>query len=240
MYNRLDEKIKAILFDLDNTLIEVDLDKFIPQYLQLLAQSVAHIIPPKKFISKILEASKAVEENNGRITNIELYANAFFPLEGHTREEIEPFFDHFYKNDFSKLRQYTQKKPEARLVVQTAFDKGYDVIIATTPMLPATAIEQRLDWADVADFPYRLITTIENSSATKSLTHLLYYEQILDKIGYPAHACLMVGDDEKDMIAARLGMQTFFIEDKEKEKNFSNHIPEPTFRGELADLKNIF
>ena len=239
MHNRLDEKIKAILFDLDNTLIDVDLDKFIPQYLQLLAQSVAHIIPSKKFISKILKASKAVEENNGRSSNIEVYANAFFPLEGHTREEIEPFFDNFYKNDFYKLRQYAQKKPEARNIVQTAFDKGYDVVIATTPMLPATAIEQRLEWADVADFPYRLITTIENSHATKSLTHLLYYEQILDKIGYPAHACLMVGDDERDMIAARLGMQTFFIEDKDKEKDFANHIPEPTYRGTLSDLKPL-
>jgi len=237
MNNSLEAKIKAILFDLDNTLLDVDLDKFIPQYLKLLAQSVAHIIAPKKFISKLLKASKAIEENNGRSTNEEIYANAFFPLEGHTREEIEPFFDNFYKNDFSKLRQYTRKKLEARSVVQTAFDKGYDVVIATTPMLPATAIEQRLDWADVADFPYRLITTIENSHATKSLTHLLYYEQILDKIGYPADACLMVGDDEKDMIAARLGMQTFFIEDKETD--FSNHIPEPTYRGALADLKNI-
>ncbi|MFX1567064.1 MAG: HAD family hydrolase [Promethearchaeota archaeon] len=237
MNKGLDEKIKAILFDLDNTLIDVDLDKFIPQYLQLLAQSVAHIITPKKFISKILEASKAVEENNGRSTNEDVYANAFFPLEGHIREEIEPFFDNFYKKDFTELRQYTRKKPEARSVVQTAFDRGYDVVIATTPMLPATAIEQRLEWADVADFPYRLITTIENSHATKSLTHLLYYEQILDKIGYPADACLMVGDDEKDMIAARLGILTFFIEDKETD--FSNHIPEPTYRGALADLKNI-
>lgn len=235
MNNGLNEKIKAILFDLDGTLLDIDLDKFISNYLKLLAQCVAHIVPSDKFIPKILKASKAVEENNGYSTNEEVYANVFFPLEGYTREEIEPFFDKFYEQDFSKLRQYTQRKPEARSVVQTAFDKGYDVVIATTPLLPATAIEQRLEWADVADFPYRLITTIENSHATKSLTHLLYYEQILDKIGYPADACLMVGDEEKDMIAARLGMLTFFIEDKKID--FANHIPEPTFRGSLADLK---
>lgn len=237
MSNGLDEKIKAVLFDLDNTLLDVDLDNFVSQYLKLLAQSVAHIIPPKKFIPKILKASKAVEENNGHSTNEEVYAKAFFPLEGYTREDIEPFFDNFYKNDFPKLRQYTRKKPEARSVVQTAFDKGYDVVIATTPLLPATAIEQRLEWANVADFPYRLITTIENSHATKSLTHLLYYEQIIDKIGYPADACLMVGDDEKDMISARLKMLTFYIEGQKKK--FANHIPEPTYRGALADLKLI-
>ena len=235
MKDTLDGKIKAILFDLDGTLLDIDLDKFVKQYLNLLAQSVAHIIPPKKFISKILKASKAVEENDGKRTNEEVYAEKFFPLEGYSREEIEPFFDKFYEEHFSKLRQYTRKKPEARVVVQKAFDKGYDVVIATTPILPATAIEQRLEWAGVADFPYCLITTIENSNATKSLTHLLYYDQILDKIGYPAEGCLMVGDDDKDMIAKHLGILTFLI--TEKCKGFSPDIPEPTYKGSLSNLK---
>jgi len=237
MKERLDGKIKAILFDLDGTLLDIDLDKFITQYLNLLAQSVAHLISPKKFIAKILKASKAVEENNGGKTNEDVYTDVFFPLEGHTQEDIKPFFDKFYEHDFSKLRIYTQKKPEARIVVQKAFDKGYDVIIATTPLLPAIAIEQRLEWANVADFPYRLITTIENSHATKSLAHLLYYEQILDKIGFPAEKCLMVGDEDKDMIAKRLGFNTFLITGKNKELNLE--IPEPTYKGSLSDLKSL-
>ena len=237
MNDTLDGKIKAILFDLDGTLLDVDLDKFISQYLNLLAQSVAHIIPPKKFISKILKASKAIEENVQKKPNEEVYAEIFFPLEGYTREEIKPFFDKFYEQDFSKLRQYTRKKPEARLVVQKAFDKSYDVIIATTPLLPATAIEQRLEWAGVADFSYRLITTIENSHATKSLTHLFYYDQILDKIGYPAKSCLMVGDEDKDIIAGRLGMKTFLVIGRNKE--FSPDIPDPTYKGRLSDLKKL-
>ena len=237
MKDKLNGKIKAILFDLDGTLLDVDLDKFIPQYLDLLAQSVAHIIPPKKFISKILIASKAVEENNDKHTNDDIYTEVCFPLEGYTRKEIQPFIDKFYEQDFSKLRACTKKKPEARDIVQTVFDRGFDVVIATTPLLPATAIEQRLEWAGVADFPYRLITTIENSHATKSLTHLLYYEQILDKIGYPAEACLMVGDEDKDMIAKRLGMQTFLITGKNKE--FSPDIPEPTYKGSLSELKSL-
>ena len=78
MKDKLDGKIKAILFDLDGTLLDVDLDKFIPQYLKLLAQSVAHIINPKKFISKIMMASKAVEENNGTQTNDNVYTEICF------------------------------------------------------------------------------------------------------------------------------------------------------------------
>jgi FMN phosphatase YigB (HAD superfamily) len=238
MTERLDDSIKAILFDLDKTLLEINLDKFIPQYLNLLAESVAPLnIAPRKFISKILKASKVVERNNGHITNEEVYAQNFFPIEGYSREEIEPFFDDFYENGFHKLKPCSQRKPEAREVVQAAFDKGYDLVIATMPVLPRTAIEQRLEWAGVADFPYRLITTIENSCATKSLTHLIYYEQIANRLGYSAENCLMVGDEERDIIAGRLGMKTFLIGDNHKD--FGPEIPEPTFKGSLFDLKQL-
>lgn len=237
MTERLDD-IKAILFDLDKTLLEINLDEFIPQYLKLLAESVAHLnISPKKFISKILMASKAIERNNGHITNEEVYVNNFFPIEGYSREDIEPFFNEFYENRFQKLKYCTQQKPEAREVVQAAFDKGYDLVIATMPVLPRTAIEQRLEWAGVADFPYRLITTIENSCATKSLIHLIYYEQILNRLGYSAKNCLMVGDEDHDMIAGRLGMKTFLITDNDK--ILGPDIPEPTFKGTLSDLKPL-
>ncbi len=46
-----DSQIKAILFDLDGTLLEINLDLFISNYLKLLAQRVAHIISPNKLIA---------------------------------------------------------------------------------------------------------------------------------------------------------------------------------------------
>ncbi len=229
---KLDDKIKAILFDLDGTLNLMEVNAFVMNYMKGISASVSHIISSNTIIKSLMAASKVVEQNNGEETNIDAYARAFFPLEGHSREEIEPIFDEFYANEFPKLQKYAQKRPEARSVVKKAFDKGYDVVIATTPLLPETAIRQRLEWADVADFPFKLVTTIENSRATKP--NLTYYKLICEEINQPPEACLMVGDEDKDMVAANIGCQTFLINSANTKDDES--MPEPTYRGTLADL----
>jgi len=233
----LRNQLKAILFDLDGTLIEVNLKQFIPEYLKLLASNVSHLVRQSKFISKLMIASQEVDKNDGNKTNDEVFAEAFFPLIGYAREEMDPLFDKFYEQDFPKLRQYTSRKPAARKVMESAFKKGYDVVIATTPLLPETAIRQRLDWAGVPidDFPYKLITSLENTYANKP--NLLYYKLIAETIGHNANECLMVGDEEKDMVAARLGMKTFLVQSPNTE--LGPDTPEPDYQGTLADLEKM-
>ncbi len=227
--------LKAILFDLDGTLINVDLKRFIPEYLNLLASSISHLIRPNKVITKLLKASEAVNKNNGHKTNEQVFLESFFPIEGYSIEEIQPLFDRFYETKFSKLRKYTSKKPEAQSVMKTVFKKGYEVVIATTPVLPLTAIQQRLNWAGVGDFNYKLITTIENSRANKP--NLTYYRHIIDYLGYSAKDCLMVGDEDKDMMAKNLGCQTFLVFSSNTDLN--SEIPEPNYKGTLNDIIKI-
>lgn len=223
---------KAILLDLDGTLIDVNLKKFIPSYLKLLAESIAHLIPPNKVIPKILEVSEEINRNNGKITNEQIFINKFFPIEGFNREEIQPLFDNFYKTKFSELRRHTTKKPETRILMNKVFKKGYEVVIATTPVLPLTAIQQRLNWADVGDFEYNLITTIENSRANKP--NPIYYRHIVDYLGRSAKDCLMVGDEDKDMAAKNIGCQTFLIHSSNTDVN--RNTPKPNYAGTLTDL----
>ena len=44
----------------------------------------------------------------------------------------------------------------------------------------------------------------------------------------------MVGDEDKDMVCAKLGSQTFLVNGPNN--NLSVKTPEPTFSGKLSDL----
>ena len=237
MKKSLKNQIKAILFDLDGTLLEINLNLFIRDYLKGLSACIAHILPPKKFIPFLMKISRKMDDNNGKETNEDVFKKMFFPFMGHSREEIEPIFMKFYEQEFPKLEQHAKEKPEARPLMQYVFDKGYDVVIATSPLLPRIAIEERLQWAGVAvaDFPYNMITSYENMRSSKP--NLLYYKQILATINHPPEACIMVGDENKDMVAAHLGIHTFLVPSPETKLDPST--PEPNFRGPLADLKNL-
>ncbi len=60
---------------------------------------------------------------------------------------------------------------------------------------------------------------------------------ICEEINQPPEACLMVGDEDKDMVAANIGCQTFLINSVNTKMDDS--MPEPTYRGTLADLGNM-
>jgi FMN phosphatase YigB (HAD superfamily) len=205
---------KAILFDLDDTLLVNSIDTFIPAYFQALGKYLAHLIPPKRLVSEIMRATKAMEENDGTgLTNEETFASVFYPAVGIEREELEPVFVQFYIEEFPKLRELTRPIADARLLVEWAFERDLQVAIATNPVFPRFAIEQRLEWANipVTEFDYALVTCYENSHATKAKP--AYYQEIVATLNCEPKECLMVGDDwERDMMpAATAGVPIYWI-----------------------------
>lgn len=223
---------RAILFDLDGTLLDSSMATFLPAYLQRLSGRVAHIAPPEAFIAHLLRATDAMLANDGRATNEEVFAAAFYPFAGCSRAELEPIFLDFYARDFPELRTLTQPKPEARPAVERIFALGYDVAIVTNPLFPETAVRQRMAWAGVDDFPYRLVTTYENSRYCKP--NLRYFETVAGILGHPPEACLVVGDEEMDMVAAHAGFPTYLVPGAATD--LGPATPAPMYRGTLAEL----
>jgi len=206
--------LKAILFDLDDTLLSNSMETFIPAYFQALTRWVAHLIPPEQLIVELMRATDTMTANDGTgSTNEQVFAAAFYPSVGYDPDELRPVFEQFYVEEFPKLRSLTGIRPEARPLVEWALERGLQVAIATNPIMPRLAIEQRLEWADVpvTEFDYALVTVYEDMHATKS--HPAYYREILTRLGRQPDECLMVGDDPQRDIAqaASVGIPTYWI-----------------------------
>jgi FMN phosphatase YigB (HAD superfamily) len=228
----MNHTFKAVFFDLDGTLLDSNMETFLSPYLKLISARIAHVMPPQQFVAELLRATEMMLTNDGRVTNEELFAAAFYPAIGRSRAEMEPIFEAFYAEDFPVLQQYTKRKPEARPVVQRVFDLGYDVAVTTNPLFPATAVMQRLAWAGVDDFPYRLVTSYENSRYCKPNPR--YFEDVAGRLGHPTGACLVVGDEDMDMAGALAGCPTFLVQSSSTQ--YVSGMPEPTYRGALEDV----
>lgn len=224
--------MKAILFDLDDTLLKNPMDNFLPAYFEALTRKVTHLVRPNDFMMHLMRATQAViADTDPERTNEDVFWAVFGPAIEVPEDELMPILEDFYTNDFPKLHEYTERRPEARDLVQQAFHQGYDVVIATNPLFPRQAIQHRLAWAGVADCPYVLVTTYENMHFTKP--HPAYYQEIADRIGHAPADCLMVGDDVENDIepAAKLGMRTFWVTDDPACRQPAD------WQGALLDLK---
>jgi FMN phosphatase YigB (HAD superfamily) len=186
---------KAILFDLDDTLLDCSMDVFFPSYIEALTRYASAVVPPERFTKELMRATGAMDANDGTgPTNQDAFDAVFYPALGYEPEELRPLFDKFYAEDFPKLKNLTRRRPEARPLIQWAFDQGLQVVIATNPFFPPSPVEQRLGWAGVpvTDFDYALVTTYDIMHATKA--HPAYYREILTTLGRDPSECLMVGD----------------------------------------------
>lgn len=204
----------AILFDLDDTLLDNSNERFLPAYFQALTYKLGHLVSPDEFVAHLIYATQRVIANTDPTrTNKEVFWADFLPAVGLPADELMPILQDFYTHDFPRLKRFTRRLPEAHQVVQEAFDRGYDVVIATNPLYPRQAILHRLEWAGVADFPYCLITSYENMHFAKPQP--AYYREIAERIGRAPEECLMVGDDLENDIrpASEAGMHAFWITD---------------------------
>ncbi|OGO06785.1 MAG: hypothetical protein A2Y73_06155 [Chloroflexi bacterium RBG_13_56_8] len=208
-----EEKIKALLFDLDGTLLINDIDLFMAHYWRALAFAFQSVCEPSLFRGALEAGMRAVWHNDGTDgTNAEVFAAEFFPRVGRQPEELLPIFERFYREDFEVLRQYTEPDPLAPIIMEAIFERGYQVAIATQPMFPRAAILARLKWAEVdaEAFPYDYITCYENMSACKPHPH--YFTSLAERLGRAPQECLMIGDSvQSDMAAGVLGFKTFWV-----------------------------
>ena len=204
-------KYKAILFDLDGTLLPQDQEEFVKYYFKTISARLAPLgYEPERLIKTIWQGTGAMIKNNGVKSNEQVFWDVFLNEFGSIAEADMAQFDEYYKTDFNLVKEVCGFDEAVPKAIRHLKDDGYRLVVATNPIFPEVAIKSHISWAGLDCNDFELITTYENSYYCKP--NPKYYQSILKTIGLAAEDCLMVGNDvSDDMVAESVGMDTFLI-----------------------------
>jgi len=226
--------IDTVLFDLDGTLLGMDYNDFEDKYFNLLANKFTKYGEPEKLIQTIWDATiYMIQKADGISFNNERFFERFNTLINpeHHDAYLTGFMD-FYNNEYDSVKETTFKMEYMIEAVKILKDKGYNIMIATNPLFPEIAILRRIDWAGLSHKDFSFITNFEICRYCKP--NIGFYYEISETVNKKPEQCLMVGNDMlEDMIAKKVGMKTYLVNDCiiEREKYF-----EPDYKSESKDF----
>jgi len=226
--------VKAILFDLDGTLLPMNLREFQVTGGHFFAEKMTHYgYDYNQMMEANWAAVMAMANNDGSRTNSEAFFRTLQDIFG---DRITEAFDHinsYYANEFEKVKKVCGFNPEAAKTLDYLKAKGYRLVLATTPWFPAVAIEKRIRWAGIEPRIFEYYSTLDNHSFCKP--KLEYYREVLQKINLEPEDCLMVGNDAtEDMAAEKIGMKVFLMTECLENKHNVDISKYP--KGDFRDL----
>jgi FMN phosphatase YigB (HAD superfamily) len=204
--------IRGLLIDLDDTLLENDLARFIPAYFDLLAGSLSAFGPKEQVLGAILAGTKAMIGNDDATRTLaEAFFASFRSSTGADPTTVAAVLEGFYRDVYPRLENLTRPKPGASELLRAAKSQGLVIAVATNPLMIRPAIEQRLAWAGVPvdAFEYALITDVETFHFAKPRP--AYVAEALAYLGLLPGEAVMIGNDVGEDLdpAASLGLPVF-------------------------------
>ncbi len=233
--------IKAVLLDLDDTLIATDTPNFFALYLrelgQYAAQRLPHLAPAERFIQQLMDSYRhtvarydptrvlyeRLLEDFAQVTHVEVTA-------------LAAVFEDFYAQHYGQLMPLIRPRPETPALLTELAHRGYRLVLATNPGLPHAAIVQRMAAGGLMENRHRfeLITSLETMHFGKP--HPTYYAEILARLDLHPCEAIMVGNDWEDDImgAAAAGLHTFWL--TEEDTALPSDGPLPSGSGSYAQF----
>lgn len=202
--------IKALLLDLDGTLLDINFGSFMDEYVTTMAARFSDEIPVDVFRRQLFQSTRAMIFNSkpGR-TTLDAFLedfNAAVPLP----DDAVARFEDYYATEFPELGRWGRPHPGGRELVEAALKRKLLVVVATAPFFPEIAIRERLRWAGLDDIPFHFVTSSDKMTRSKPFPE--YYLEIADRIGVSREACFMVGDEAvMDGAAAKAGMHVALV-----------------------------
>lgn len=220
---------RAVFFDLDGTLLPMEIDEFLNDYYHgLAAFMVRRGIAAEPFLAALNAGIRAMMgESQGR-TNEQVFWDAFLACasdvfsssqDGETLavspaqmslDAWEGLLTKFYDEDFGRLGDASQADPSVAQAIATLRRKGYPLVLATMPLFPPSAVAHRLRWAGLDPADFERLTTYDNSTSVKP--RIAYCAENLAAAGLRGQDVLMVGNNTlEDMSFANMGCDIYIV-----------------------------
>ena len=225
--------IKTILFDLDGTLLSMDVEQFTGLYFTTLCDAVKCLeIDSDTTKHAMGKGLRAIYSNDGSTTNEVVFWNAFEQVTKCNKNDLENCLNDYYANKFidtlvsCKPNEYSQK------IVNLLKSKGVNLILATNPLFPYMATHKRIECANLKVDDFSEITTYENYHYCKP--NVNYFKEIIKNNDLNVDEIMMVGNDAKeDYAISELGVRFCLITD---ELIGDNQNVECEFKGSLKEF----
>jgi len=209
------KKYKAILFDMDGTLVPMDMHEFTKGYFVFLGKKLSEFnIPHEKLVSTIWDGTARMVMNDGSKRNEEVFWERFAELiPDKPTDKIAELCNDFYSNEFIEAKIFTQDNPLAKEAVKVAHEKAPIVALATNPLFPMAGQLTRMKWVDLKPEEFDLITSYEEDRFCKPNPQ--YFLSVCQRLNVEPSECLMIGnDEEEDMYACtKVGMDGYLVTD---------------------------
>lgn len=252
--------IKAVLLDLDNTLLHNPDDEWVAAFRQQWDRHFADRCG-------IEAASRALRYAIGCInsepasyrTNADVIQDALSSALPLPAAALSAASASFYRGNYRRLRANTAPMANAAVLVEALLKQELLVAIATNPFFPEGATRERLKWAGLSNLisEFAFITNSENMHFAKP--NPAYYAETIARVGVEPDEALLIGDSMRNDIepARAIGIHTWQVSeadgldsmlDQVRDSEWRQNYPSsqlgpsmilPQFRGNIAALHGL-
>ena len=157
--------LKAVLFDLDGTLLPMDQAIFMKDYFGRLLRRLTPLGYTKElFLAAMHAGITAMVKNDGSRTGEEAYWEAYSAVSNTDLERELPILEDFYNTEFDDVAAVCGCNPKAAALVHSLKKRGIRVILATNPLFPRIATQKRIRWAGLTPEDFEFYTTLDRKS----------------------------------------------------------------------------
>ena len=204
--------LTTLLFDLDGTLLDMDEEAFVPLYMKSVAKAMAKYgLDPQKMIQALKAGSEAMFNNNGPELNRDVLFKIMSDTFGFDIREYEDRFDDYYRTTFDEAAVTTHPKEGMEELLKHWKDLGYRLVLASNPVFPVSAMEERLKWAGIDPKLFDDISSYSTSTCSKRSPN--FFMETAKRLGVTPEECMMIGNSVDEDGQAENACMQFWLQE---------------------------